>query len=51
MRTNTTRKATNWSKLQIGKDSCGFSSMCPEQQEQDHDEVRYQLLRLYDHCN
>lgn len=48
MRTNTTCNAANWSKLQ-GKDSCGFSGICPEQQEQDHDHVQsYQLARLYD---
>ena len=29
----------NYSTFKVS-DSCGFSDMCPEQQEQDHDEVQ-----------
>ena len=41
----------NYSTFKVS-DSYGFSDMCPEQQEQDHDEVqRYKLVRLCDHYN
>lgn len=54
MRTSTIHNAANRPKLQHlkGNDSRGFSGMCPEQQEEDDDEVLcYQLAMLYDQYN